>query len=297
LVGSSLNRILSKSNKVTEVIPATRNDANLFNLKETSDLIKNTMPDVVINSAAKVGGIHANNSQRTAFITENLKINLNIIEALRNLNSIKLINLGSSCIYPLDAPNPIREDSLMTGALEPTNSPYAIAKISAIEMSRALNSDYGNEVVNLMPTNLYGPKDYFHEDLSHVIPGMIAKMHIAKIDKRKEFAVWGTGKPLREFLFVDDLALAIEHIIDIKTKHDLINIGSGSEVTILELALKIQETVGFEGKIIFDSSKPDGNPRKLLDSTIIKSHGWSPKTSLEEGLVKTYSWYLENISI
>ena len=276
------------------MVAATRKDANLFSFEETSSLILDLKPNLIINAAAKVGGIHANNSQRTSFITENLKINLNIIESLKNNSEIGLINLGSSCIYPLNAKNPIREEYFMTGPLEPTNSPYALAKISAIEMGRALNSDYGNRVINLMPTNLYGPNDYFHEEFSHVIPGMMLKMHNSKLLNKDSYKVWGTGTPLREFLYVDDLAYAVEHLLDTNIKEDLINVGSGEEVSILELAKLIKDVVGFKGEIIFDEKKPDGNPRKLLDSKIINEYGWKTSMNLREGLNKTYKWFNEN---
>lgn len=207
---------------------------------------------------------------------------------------IKLVNLGSSCIYPLNAENPIDEESFMTGPLEPTNSPYALAKISAIEMGRALNHDYGNQVVNLMPTNLYGPNDFFHESLSHVIPGMMLKMHKSKIENKDTFSVWGTGSPLREFLYVDDLSYAINHIIDIDSKMDLINVGSSEEVSINNLSLMMKEVIGYEGDIVFDPTKPDGNPRKLLNSEKILNLGWSPKTKLKSGLLDTYSWFKNN---
>lgn len=297
LVGSSLNRVLSESNKVSEIIGATRNDANLFSLEETKTLIRKYSPNVIINAAAKVGGIYANDTFRTEFIMDNLKINMNVIEACKNYEEIKIVNLGSSCIYPLNAENPIKEESLMTGELEPTNSPYAIAKIASIEMGRALNLQYGNVVLNLMPTNLYGPNDYFSELNSHVIPALILRMHKAKINNLKNFEIWGSGKPLREFLYVDDLAYCIENIISKKLSEDLYNVGSGEEISILELGKKIKKTIGFEGNLCFDISKPDGNPRKFLDSSKIYSTGWKPTVNLDEGLMKTYKWFLENVKL
>lgn len=253
------------------------------------------MPDVIINAAAKVGGILANNTYRTEFILENLKINLNILESCLGQNNIKIINLGSSCIYPLYADNPISEDSFMKGELEPTNSPYALAKITAIEMGRAMNEQYGHKIINLMPTNLYGPNDNFSEINSHVIPGLIHKMHLAKIRKQADFDVWGTGKPLREFLYVDDLSSAIEFLITNEINIDLINVGSGEEISIIDLANLIKKVVEYDGNINLDTTKPDGNPRKLLDSKKINTFGWKPETLLNEGLKKTYEWYKNNL--
>tara|TARA_B100001250_G_scaffold253536_1_gene218035 strand:- start:70 stop:915 length:846 start_codon:yes stop_codon:yes gene_type:complete len=279
---------------VTEVISSTRKDANLFSFDETNNLIKKIKPNYLVNAAAKVGGILANNTYRTEFIIENLKINLNILESCIEYPDIKIINLGSSCIYPLDAPNPISEDSFMNGKLEPTNSPYAMAKITAIEMGRSMNIQYNHKIINLMPTNLYGPNDNFSDNESHVIPGLIHRMHKAKINNQNKFEIWGTGKPLREFLYVDDLADSIEFLMKNETDFDLINIGSGEEISIAELANLIQKVIGFEGEIVFDKNKPDGNPRKLLDSSKINSLGWKSKTNLYDGLKTTYDWYLKN---
>ncbi len=279
---------------MTEVISSTRKDANLFSFDETKNLIKKIKPNYLVNAAAKVGGILANNTYRTEFIIENLKINLNILESCIEYPDIKIINLGSSCIYPLDAPNPISEDSFMNGKLEPTNSPYAMAKITAIEMGRSMNIQYNHKIINLMPTNLYGPNDNFSDNESHVIPGLIHRMHKAKINNQNKFEIWGTGKPLREFLYVDDLADSIEFLMKNETDFDLINIGSGEEISIAELANLIQKVIGFEGEIVFDKNKPDGNPRKLLDSSKINSLGWESKTNLYDGLKTTYDWYLKN---
>lgn len=294
LVGSSLNKILSKSKKVQKVFAATRKDADLFSLTDTQSLINSFSPDVIVNSAAKVGGINANNTQRMEFIIENLKINMNVFQACIDNPKVKIINLGSSCIYPLNAKNPISEDSLLTGKLEPTNSPYAIAKIAGIEIGRSLNLQYGNDVINLMPTNLYGPNDNFSQKNSHVIPGLIKRMHESKLAKTKNFKIWGTGKPLREFLFVDDFSRAVEFLIDKKVETDLLNIGSGNEITIANLAEKIKKVIDYQGELIYDNSMPDGNPRKLIDSQKINKLGWIPSINLEEGLKITYSWFLEN---
>jgi GDP-L-fucose synthase len=294
LVGSSLKNTLSKNTKVTELICSTRKDTNLFDFKETKKLIEKSSPDVLVNAAAKVGGIYANNSKRTEFILENLKINVNILEASIPFSNMFIINLGSSCIYPLDAQNPIKESSIMTGKLEPTNSPYAMAKLTAIEIGNSLSDQYGHKVLNLMPTNLYGPNDRFTDKDSHVIPGLILRMHNAMKEDLKEFKIWGTGKPMREFLFIDDLASAVEFLILNKPNNSLLNVGSGIEISIYELAKKIKKIIGFQGELIFDSSMPDGNPRKLLDSSEINKMGWSPKVDIDNGLETTYNWYKEN---
>ena len=220
---------------------------------------------------------------------------MNLLEASINFPNIRIINLGSSCIYPLNAQNPIKESYEMTGPLEPTNSPYAMAKLTSIEIGRSISSQYGHKIINLMPTNLYGPKDNFSSDDSHVIPGLIARMNKEKINNSSIFKIWGTGKPLREFMYVDDLALAIEFLLDKDVEKDLINVGTGNEIQIADLAEKLKNVVGFKGELIFDSSKPDGNPRKLINSDYLKSLGWKPKTDLDSGLEKTYNWYLNNL--
>jgi len=294
LVGSSLVRTLKQSNEDFTIIPSTRNDANLFSLKSTREFINKHRPNLIINAAAKVGGILANNVNRTEFILENLKINMNILESIIDHPHTHLINLGSSCIYPLNAKDPINEESLMTGVLESTNSPYAMAKLAAIEIGDAMNKQHGTNVLNLMPTNLYGPNDNFSYESSHVIPGLISRMHNAKITHSKQFNLWGTGKPLREFLFVDDLSDAIQFLINQNITNGLYNIGSGEEITIYNLVNKIKDIIGFDGEIVCDLSKPDGNPRKLLDNSRINSLGWKSSTSLDEGLMKTYKWFLTN---
>ncbi len=292
LVGSALTRYLK--DKDYNIFPITRKEADLFKFDETMDIVNEIKPTMIINSAARVGGILANNENRTEFIIENLKINMNLLEAIKFHNEIKFINLGSSCIYPLNAPNPIKEESIMSGHLEPTNSPYAMAKLTAIEIGDAITKQHGNTIINLMPTNLYGPNDNFDEKSSHVIPGLIARMHKAKINSSKEFKIWGTGKPLREFLFVDDFADAVQFIIDNNINEKLLNIGSGKEISILDLVKLIKNIINFEGELIFDSEKPDGNPRKLLDSSKINSLGWIPKTELVDGIERTYNWYKNN---
>ena len=297
LVGSSVFKILNTKSSYKEIVASTRKDTNLFDYEETFNCINEVKPDIVVNAAAKVGGILANNTLRSEFIIENLKINLNILESLKMLPNIKLINLGSSCIYPLDAKNPIKEEYVMTGSLEPTNSPYAMAKLTAIEIGDALTKQYGTKVVNLMPTNLYGPNDNFSENESHVIPGLIARMHKAKLKKDDTFNIWGTGEPLREFLYAEDLAEAIDFVIQNDINEKLLNVGSGKEITIKNLSNLIKEIVGFKGELNFDSSKPDGNPRKLLDSSKLFNLGWKPKIDLNIGLDTTYKWYLESLNL
>ncbi len=278
------------------MIPSSKDDTDLFDLNQTRETILETSPDLIINAAAKVGGILANNTYRAEFILDNLKININILEAIIDNPQIKLINLGSSCIYPLNASIPTKEESFMTGKLEPTNSPYAMAKIASIEMGNALKMQYGHKIINLMPTNLYGPNDKFDLNNSHVIPGLIRKFHEAKINNSNTIQIWGTGKPKREFLHVEDLASAIEFLLNKEWSFELLNIGSGEEISIEDLSILIKKITNFNGEIEFDVSKPDGNPRKLLDSEKINSLGWNSKISLEEGIESTYSWYINNLS-
>ena len=277
-----------------DVIPSKREQVNLFDFNATKKFITDTKPNVVINAAAKVGGILANNEHRFDFITENLKINMNILEALKFFPEVKIINLGSSCIYPLNTINPIKESSVMDGKLEITNSPYAMAKLTAIEIGDAMTKQFGHEVINLMPTNLYGPNDNFNPTSSHVIPGMIYKFHQAKYNKENKVVLWGDGTPLREFLYVDDLADAIHFILNKQISENLINIGSSEEVSIRDLSLIVKQIIEYEGDIEFDNTKPNGIMRKFLDSKIINSYGWKPKFSLEDGLRETYKWFLDN---
>ena len=294
MVGSSVAKMFSKDTKYQTVL-SDRSTNNLFDLESTKKLVEQTNPSYIINAAAKVGGIYANNNKRLEFILENLKINMNILESCIGNTNINIINLGSSCIYPLDAENPLKEEFIMTGKLEPTNSPYAMAKLSAIEIGDAMTKQFGHKVINLMPTNLYGPNDNFSNNDSHVIPGLIFRMHNAKIENKNEFRIWGTGKPLREFLYVDDLSEAIKLIIEKNIDEPILNVGSSEEISIYELALMIKNVVGFDGELNFDESKPDGNPRKLLDSTKILSHGWKPKVALKDGLKNSYDWFLNNL--
>jgi len=294
LVGSSISRILEDSVKVKQLIKSNRSELDLFDKKNVEKFVKKHRPDVIINAAAKVGGIHANDTKRTEFILENLKINMNVLESCLEMPSIKIINLGSSCIYPLNAKNPINESEFMNGKLEPTNSPYAMAKLSAIEIGRSMSKQFGHKILNLMPTNLYGPNDYFSDLDSHVIPALIHRMQKTIENDEDKFTVWGSGSPLREFLYVDDLSNFINFIIDKEIENDLINVGSGQEISIKNLALLIKDLMGFQGDVVFDSSKPDGNPRKLLDSSLMNGLGWNDFTDLRNGLTSTIKWYKSN---
>ena len=296
MVGKSVVNSFENSTHF-QVIKSNRDDTDLFNFEETNKLISETNPDILVNAAAKVGGIVANNQQRTEFLIENLKININILESCIPFNNIKIINLGSSCIYPLNAKNPISETEFMNGKLEPTNSPYAMAKLTSIELGDAMNKQYGHEVINLMPTNLYGPNDNFSEVDSHVIPGLMFRMEKAKKDNNPTFSIWGSGEPLREFLHVDDLSNAIKFIVENEINDNLINIGSGDEVSIKSIAETIKKVSDYKGNLSFDTTKPDGNPRKLLDSSKILKLGWKPEISLNDGLKTTYKWFKENIEI
>ena len=296
LVGSSLVRKFQLQHKEINLITSTRNDTDLFSLEQTKKKINDSKPDIVIIAAAKVGGIYANNTQRFNFIIDNLKISMNVFESLVEYNDTKIINIGSSCIYPLSADNPINENSLMSGKLEPTNSPYSMAKLSSLEISKTMRDQFGHKILNLMPTNLYGPNDKFEEFNSHVIPGLIFKMHRAKINKSKEVEIWGSGKPLREFMHVDDLSSAIEFLIRNEISNDILNVGSNEVVSIKELSKLIQKVVGFKGNLVFNQEYPDGNPKKLLDSTQINNLGWKSSISLEDGISNTYSWYVDNLS-
>lgn len=293
LVGNALqNEFLNDENYKSYF--SFRSDTDLLNYSETKNTIDKLNPDIIINSAAKVGGIYANDNNRVSFLLENLKINMNILESVLDKNKITLINLGSSCIYPLNAPNPIKETSLLSGKLEPTNSPYALAKISAIELGNNISKEYGHNIINLMPTNLYGPHDNFDHINSHVIPGLISRMTEAKNNSDKIFKIWGDGKPLREFMFSQDLANCIKFILENNIKEDVLNIGSNEEISILDLAYKIRNLIGYEGQLEFDETKPNGNPRKLLDSSKIYNYGWKPKYNLDHGLKITLGWYKES---
>ena len=295
LVGKSLTKILSNDKENFEIVSANRDVCDLLNFQNTKDYIDDISPHLIINCAAKVGGIYANSTYRSQFLIENLKINVNLLESIIEKPEIKVINLGSSCIYPLEAENPIKEDSIMSGKLEPTNSPYAMAKLTAIELGNSLAKQYGHKILNLMPTNLYGPNDNFSEMDSHVIPGLICRMHNSKISNDASFSVWGTGTPKREFLFVDDLSNAIKFLIENGIDEGIYNIGSGSEISIGDLVTVLAKVINYDGKIEFDTKYPDGNPRKAIDSSKINNLGWKPDIDIKNGLNITYDWYINNL--
>ena len=303
MVGSAIVRKLH-SEDYTNLILRTVNELDLINQYETIRFFENEKPEAVIIAAAKVGGILANNTLRAEFIYNNLMISANIIHAAYLYDVEKLIFLGSSCIYPKLSPQPIKEEYLLTDLLEFTNEPYAIAKIAGIKLCESYYRQYDSNFYSVMPTNLYGPNDNFDLNSSHVLPALIRKIHEAKIDKKKSFEIWGTGKPKREFLFVDDLADAIFFLLNNINASDLyqnnlthLNVGTGEDLSISELAQKIKSIIGFEGEITYDSTKPDGTPRKLLDVTRINKLGWSYKTPLDEGIQKTYNWFLKHHSL
>lgn len=290
LVGSALTRRLERDG-YNSLILRTRDDLDLLEAHSVERFMREERPQYVFVAAAKVGGILANSECPADFIRENLAVQLHVIDAAHRWGVTKLLFLGSSCIYPKFAPQPMKEEHLLTGELEPTNEPYAVAKIAGIRMCQAYNRQYGTNYVSVMPTNLYGPGDNFDLDTSHVLPALIRKFYDAKLAQEPNVTVWGTGAPRREFLHVDDLADACVHIMNHHDGSDIVNIGYGSDVSIRELAQLIREVVGYEGEIVFDSSKPDGTPRKLLDSTRLSDLGWSPSIMLRDGIERTYRWY------
>ncbi|XP_078162965.1 putative GDP-L-fucose synthase 1 isoform X1 [Carex rostrata] len=295
LVGSAVHRRLA-SLGFTDIVVKSRTELDLTRQAAVEDFFSSERPRYVIVAAAKVGGIHANSTYPADFIACNLQIQTNIIDAALKCGSVKkLLFLGSSCIYPKMAPQPITEEALLTGPLEPTNEWYAVAKIAGIKMCQAYRLQHGLDAISAMPTNLYGPRDNFHPENSHVLPALIRRFHEAKVNGAKEVVVWGTGSPLREFLHVDDLADACVFLMDSYSGLEHVNVGSGIEVTIKELAELVKEVVGFQGELVWDKTKPDGTPRKLMDSSRLASLGWTPKVPLRDGLVETYKWYVENV--
>jgi GDP-L-fucose synthase len=294
LVGSAIKRELEKQD-YSNILTATRSELDLLNENLVFEFFQKEKPDYVIIAAAKVGGILANSQFPVDFLYQNLKIELNLIEASHRSDVKKVLFLGSSCIYPKMSPQPIVEEYLLTSPLEPTNEPYAIAKIAGIKLCQAYNKQYNKtKFISAMPTNLFGINDNFDLNSSHVLPAMIRKFHEAKINNYPSVTLWGTGTPKREFLFVDDLANACVFLMNNYEEDMWLNVGTGEDVSIKELAEKIKDTVGFNGEIVWDTSKPDGTPRKLLNIDKIKNLGWTPKTSLEEGIKITYEWYLSN---
>ena len=288
MVGSAIVRQL-RANGHSGLITRTHAELDLLDQRAVFDFLASERPDFIFMAAAKVGGIQANNSYRAQFIYENLAIEANVIHGARQAGVARLCLLGSSCIYPRLAPQPLREEYLLTGPLEPTNEPYAIAKIAGIKLCEAYNSQYGTRYFSVMPTNLYGPNDNYDLANSHVLPALIRKAHEAKVRGDAELVVWGSGKPMREFLFVDDLADACVFLMEKDVGSGLYNIGTGEDVTIRELAELVMEVVGFAGRIVYDSSKPDGTPRKLLDVSRLSAMGWRARTPLKQGITHAYA--------
>ena len=296
LVGSALVRKLEKEG-FTNIITKTHAQLDLTRQADVEEFFETEKPDYVILAAAKVGGIHANNTYPADFIMKNLQIECNVIDAAYKNNVQKLLFLGSSCIYPRECPQPIKEEYLLSDYLEKTNEAYALAKIAGLKMCSYYNKQYGTNYISVMPCNLYGINDNFSLENSHVLPALMRKFHEAKIKGEQTVTVWGSGKPLREFLNVDDLADACLFLMDNYEGDDFFNVGYGEEVTIMELALLIKKVVGFEGELVMDASKPDGTMRKLTDISRIKALGWKPQITLEEGLKETYKWFQEKYEI
>jgi len=302
MVGSAICRQLEKDSDV-KVLTAPRDELDLLSQNAVQDFLNRERPDGVVLAAAKVGGIHANNEYPAAFIYENLQIQNNIIHSSHLADVQSLLFLGSSCIYPKLAAQPMAEDALLTGKLEATNEPYAIAKIAGIKMCESYNRQYGRDYRSIMPTNLYGPGDNFHPQNSHVLPALMLRFHEAKINGDKEVVVWGSGEPKREFLHVDDMAAASIFVMGLSedayhsgttSMQSHINVGSGHDISIGELASMIAKVVGYDGTIAFDTSKPDGSPRKLMNVDLLKSLGWRQEIDLMQGLEQTYGWFVDN---
>jgi GDP-L-fucose synthase len=289
MVGAALARRLARED--VRLVTVDRREVDLCNQAAVFDWFARVRPQVVFLAAAKVGGIVANNTLRAEFIYDNIAIAANVIQAAHVNRAEKLMFFGSSCIYPRLAPQPLREDTVLTGPLEPTNEPYAIAKIAGIKMAEAYRSQYGSDFISVMPTNLYGPGDNYHPELSHVVAALIRRFHEAKLSGAKSVVVWGTGTPRREFLYVDDMADACVHLMKIYSGADLINIGTGEDIAIAEFARVVAGIVGYRGEISYDTSRPDGTPRKLLDVSRLSNLGWRATTSLHDGLKRAYEAY------
>ncbi|MBR1172822.1 GDP-L-fucose synthase [Bradyrhizobium sp. KB893862 SZCCT0404] len=289
MVGSALVRRLERED--VRLVTVTRGEVDLCNQAAVFDWFAKVRPQAVFLAAAKVGGIVANDTLRAEFIYDNIAISANVIQAARQNGAEKLMFLGSSCIYPKLAPQPLREDSVLTGPLEPTNEPYAIAKIAGIKMVEAYRSQYGCDFISVMPTNLYGPGDNYHPEMSHVVAALIRRFHEAKVSGAKNVVVWGTGTPRREFLYVDDMADACVHLMKTYSSPELVNIGTGEDIAIAEFARVVADIVGYSGEISFDTSRPDGTPRKLLDVSRLAKLGWRATTSLHDGLKRAYAAY------
>lgn len=293
MVGSAIVRTL-EANGYSNIVVKSSKELDLKNQQAVHDFFNQEQPEYVFLAAAKVGGIHANNSYPATFIYDNLMIQSNVIQAAYEFNVKKLLFLGSSCIYPKFAPQPIKEEYLLTGSLEPTNEAYAIAKIAGLKMCQFYKQQYGCNFISAMPTNLFGVNDNFNLENSHVLPALLRKFIEAKQNNKQEVTIWGSGTPMREFLFVDDLAEACLFLMENYNGIETVNIGTGEDVSIKELAETIMKIVGFEGSLIFDASKPDGAPRKLLDVSKINNLGWKHQTNLEEGIQKTLNWIQKN---
>ena len=292
LAGSAIVRELTRVNK--KVIGISSKDVNLLDRTKTFSYIKDLKPTVLIDAAAKVGGVGGNNAYPVEFLSQNLQIQSNLMDAAHEAKVEKFVFLGSSCIYPRNCAQPIKEDYLLTGELEQTNSAYAIAKIAGIELIKSYRKEYGYSWISVMPTNLYGPNDNFDLENSHVLPALIRKFVEAKRNNSSEVVLWGSGNPLREFLHVDDLAKAVLVCLEKYDDSQQINIGSGDEISIKDLGQKIANLTGFTGKVVWDSNRPDGTPRKVLDSTKINKLGWKPSITLDQGIAATVEWYQEN---
>ncbi|UPJ94791.1 GDP-L-fucose synthase [Bradyrhizobium sp. 172] len=290
MVGSAIARRLARED--VQLVTVDRREVDLCNQTAVFEWFAKTRPQVIFLAAAKVGGIVANDTLRAEFIYHNITIAANVIQAAHQNGAEKLMFLGSSCIYPKLAPQPLREVSVLSGPLEPTNEPYAIAKIAGIKMAEAYRGQYGSDFISVMPTNLYGPGDNYHPELSHVVAALIRRFHEAKVAGAKSVAVWGTGTPRREFLYVDDMADACVHLMKSYSGPELINIGTGEDITIAEFARVVAEVVGYSGEIAFDTSRPDGTPRKLLDVSRLASLGWRARTWLVDGMRQTYRAFL-----
>ncbi|MEQ8881863.1 MAG: GDP-L-fucose synthase [Cyclobacteriaceae bacterium] len=287
MVGSAIVRHL-EADGFNNIIVKTSKELDLRNQQAVEEFFQTEKPEYVFLAAAKVGGIHANNTYRADFLYDNLAMEANVIHSAHTHKVKKLLFLGSSCIYPKMAEQPLKEESLLTGLLEPTNEPYAIAKIAGIKLCESYRDQYGDNFISAMPTNLYGPNDNYDLNNSHVLPALIRKFHSAKVNKDPNVTVWGTGSPLREFLHVDDLAEALVFLMNNYDEKLFVNVGYGEDLSIKDLALLVKEVVGYEGELVFDNSKPDGTPRKLMDSSRIHKLGWKPKISLREGIAQVY---------
>lgn len=295
MVGTALVRRLARED--VKLVTVDRREVDLCNQAAVFDWFAKVRPQVIFLAAAKVGGIVANDTLRAEFIYDNIAIAANVIHAAHVNRAEKLMFLGSSCIYPKLAPQPLREDTVLTGPLEPTNEPYAIAKIAGIKMAEAYRSQYGSDFISVMPTNLYGPGDNYHPELSHVVAALIRRFHEAKVSGAKSVVVWGTGTPRREFLYVDDMADACVHLMKTYSGAELVNIGTGEDIAIAEFARIVAEIVGYRGEISFDTSRPDGTPRKLLDIGRLEQLGWRATTSLHDGLRRAYTAYLAGLVV